>query len=851
MKFSVEKEIFEKFPQVRVGALVILGMSNQTGQDEMARLLADEEEKKAKKYADLDLKELPQVSSWQEIYQAFGSKPKEYRSSIEALLRRVQSGKKLPNINPLVDLYNYVSLKHLLPVGAEDLDKVKGEIVLGFAQGTESGKYLGSEEMTTAEEGEVIYKDNLGFICRRWNWREGDRTKITEQTRNVVVVLEATGAVTDDELAKAMGEIEDLVREYLGGKIETKILKPNDSSWEVDFGTGKKLSDVELETPKEGKQAEKKAEPLAVKKSLHKLVNKEGLAVQIVQSLYKAVIEVVGKSLRLEDLVLEHPSLPEHGDYATNVALKIHHPDFPNPVDLANKIVSVWRLSGLPAYAGKIDVIKPGFINLWLSDEALISQTVEVLKKKEKYGSSILGKGKTVVVDYSAPNIAKPFGVGHLRSTDIGQAIYNFYHFLGFKTIGDNHLGDWGTQFGKLVYQIEQKMKNEKLKLKDLTVEKLEKLYVDFHKKAETHPEMEDEARAWFKRLEDGDKAAKLIWQKCIEVSLKEFERIYKLLDVKIDYAYGESFYEDKMPQVIDESRKKKLAVESQGALVIPIPVLTVPVILLKSDGATTYETRELATIKFRQNQWHPDLIIWEVGADQKLHFQKCFAAAQMLRYGQKEQFVHVAHGLIRWVDGKFSTREGKTIHLEEVLDEAIKRAEKVIKKSETGRGLSAGVIKKVAKAVGIGAVKYTDLKQNPQTDIVFDWDRIFTLEGDSGPYLQYTYARCRSVLKKSKYTVYSFKFAPDSLQIEERELLRLIYRFPEIVIKAAETFSPNLVSAYLFDLAQKYNLLYNRLPILKGEGESRQLRLILTCAVAQILRNGLGLLGIEAVERM
>ncbi len=551
-------------------------------------------------------------------------------------------------------------------------------------------------------------------------------------------------------------------------------------------------------------------------------------------------------------IVLEHPASLDFGDYSTNIALIAAKLQGKPPQSLAKEIVQTWQAIGFPDFVEKIEVADPGFINIWLKIDSLSKKLNEVLEAKEKYGSSKLGIGQTLVIDYSAPNIAKPFGIGHLRSTNIGQALYNLFSFTGWKVIGDNHLGDWGTQFGNLIVQI-KKAEREGLSLKELTVADLEKLYVQFHKEAIEHPELEEEARAWFKRLEDGDEEARRIWQACIEISLKEFNRIYELLGVKIDYAYGESFYLDKMGAVLEDCQKKGLLKKSQGAQVVEIPGMKVPAMLVKSDGATTYLLRDLATIKFRKETWQPDLYLYEVGADQALHFSQVFAVASLLSYGQKDQFVHVAHGLIRWPTGKFSTRRGLTIHLEEVLNEAISRAKEIMKKAGVTKDLSAEEQAEVAQAVGIGGIKYNDLKQNPRTDIVFDWGQILTLSGNSGPYLQYTFARTQSIIRKSQIPSTKFqinpKFQVSNLSNEEQVLLRTFYKFPEAVIEATKTYSPNLLCNFLFDLAQKFNLFYDKERIIGSENES--FRLQLTAVVGQILKNGLRLLGIEALERM
>jgi len=532
------------------------------------------------------------------------------------------------------------------------------------------------------------------------------------------------------------------------------------------------------------------------------------------------------------DPVVEHPAQESHGDYSTNAAMVLAKDLRKSPLEVAKEVSETVSSYQLPAVK-EVEAVKPGFVNFWLTGKALAEEVNEANRSKERYGSSESGTGKTVVIDYSAPNIAKRFGVGHLRSTVIGQALYNLYKFSGYEVIGDNHLGDWGTQFGALLRQI----KSSRFKVQNLSVGDLEKLYVDFHRKAAENPKLKEEAREWFLKLENGDPEARRIWRAVVDISRKEFDRIYRFLGVEFDRSYGESFYEDKMPAVIEEVRERGLSKESEGAEIIEFPSLP-PAILVKSDGATTYFTRDLATVKFRIQEWDPRAIVYEVGADQKLHFQQVFEAAKKLGWADGRKMVHVAHGLIRFERGKMSTRRGQAVKLEDVLEEAVVRAEKL-----TGQKGS------VAEAVGIGAVKYFDLSHQPQTDIIFDWEKMFLLEGNSAPYLQYTYARAISVLRKSK-TENPPLIVDPSAGDEELPLLRYIYRFPEAMEEALNAHSPNLLCNYLFDLAQRFNRFYAAAPIIKAE-ENRELRLALTGAAAQVLKNGLALLGIEAPERL
>ena len=560
------------------------------------------------------------------------------------------------------------------------------------------------------------------------------------------------------------------------------------------------------------------------------------------QGIERAQNEKKIMEFEIPEILFEHPAQENFGDYSCSIAMKLAKTIKTNPMEIAKIIVDYLPKNN--DFIKKIEIISPGFINFFLSEQFLVEEINKIIIQGDKYGSSDIGKNKTIIIDYSSPNIAKSFGIGHLRSTIIGQAIYNIYKFLGWKCIGDNYLGDWGTQFGKLIYQI----KKDKILLKDLTIEKLEKLYVKFHKNAEKNPDIEQGARDWFKKLEQGDKEAKEIWQTCIDISLKEFEKIYKFLDIKIDYCLGESFYLEMSQKIINEAKNKKIATKSQGALIIKYPKDELPpAMLLKSDNATTYFTRNLAQAKYRLEKYNPDLIAYEIGSDQTLFLKQLFSAVELFGWAKKEKFVHIAHGLVRWKDKKFSTRKGDTIHLEEVLNQAIVRAKKIIKNKD----LLKLEKQTIAEKVGIGAVKYNDLSQHHNLDIIFDWDKILNLKGNSGPYLQYTFTRCESVLEKAKFEKIKHIKIIEFNQ-EEEAILRTIYKFPEVIEKSAKSFSPNLICNYVFDLAQKYNTFYDKHKIIKADTlEQKEFRISLTMATSQIIKNSLNLLGISTLKKM
>ncbi|MCW1949641.1 MAG: arginine--tRNA ligase [Candidatus Shapirobacteria bacterium] len=577
------------------------------------------------------------------------------------------------------------------------------------------------------------------------------------------------------------------------------------------------------------------------------------IAEDLKQIILKAV-ETSGFKVDKEKIKLEHPSDINFGDYSTNIAMVLAKEDGKNPRELANEII---KNIGNSELIDKVEVAGTGFINFYLKPEVMIEEAetinyeVEFRNKLSEYG-----KNKTMVIDYSAPNIAKPFGIGHLRSTDIGQAIYNLYKILGWNCIGDNHIGDWGTQYGKLTAAIIRAKNGDKrfqigdnFELEKMTIADLEKLYVTFHKEAEVDESLIDEGRDWFAKLENGDKEAREIWQKCIDISLLEFEKVYQMLGVHIDFIHGESFYEDMLPGIMKEIEGKGITKKSEGATIVELPEMP-PAMLRKSNETTTYFTRDMATIKYRIENWNPDLIVYEVGVDQQLHFRQVFETAKLMGWWPKNGMIHVAHGLIRWPTGKFSTRKGDTIHLSDVIEKATEEAEKIAEKSSVNKDLTATEKGKMIKAVALGAIKFSDLAADPRKDVIFDWDKIMSLDGDSGPYLQYTYARCKSVLNKTAIREQkNIETLPEDVNEDEVALIREFYKFEEKIIEAAERFSPAVIAEYILGVARKYNEFYAKNRIIDQKEEV--FRVFLTKTTASVIETGLDLLGIETVEKM
>jgi arginyl-tRNA synthetase len=598
---------------------------------------------------------------------------------------------------------------------------------------------------------------------------------------------------------------------------------------------------------------------------------------EIREAIQKALASM---EISVESISIDYPADPEHGDYATNVALVAAKKVGKNPRALAEEIIQKMQNSEL---FDRLEVAGPGFINMWIKNEKF-AKVIDLLRYDKTFFDSLakIGSGKKVIVEYSSPNIAKPFTIGHLRSTIIGDASANLLKAVGYEVFRDNHIGDWGTQFGKQIYAIKEWGDEKKIEKSEQPVKDLVALYVKFHDEAEKDPSLEDKAREWFKKLEDGDQEARNLWGDCIKWSWKEFNAIYKQLGVSFTEndgrGYGEAFFEDKMQPILKELKEKNLLQEGkEGAKIVEFPEETkLPqLMILKKDGATLYSTRDLATDKFRIEQYGKDItIINEVGIEQSLYFQQLYKLEEMLGWFKKEQRVHVKHGHYRFKEGKMSTRKGNVIWLEDVLKEALDRASKLqniefAKDLKKIREVGDNVINKksgaagkiqikineeidLIPAIGIGALKWNDLKRDSKQDINFDWDEILNMQGNSGPYMQYAYVRTRSVLEKAGKFNTNFHLAEDfKLKEEERELLRLLIRFPDIVAEAAQRYAPHLVCTYLFDLAQAFNLFYQKLPILKAEAEERDVRLHMTESTGVVLKCGLDLLGIHAPQKM
>lgn len=489
-----------------------------------------------------------------------------------------------------------------------------------------------------------------------------------------------------------------------------------------------------------------------------------------------------------------------------------------------------------------------GYLNFFFNRTKFTAAVVsEIAEKGEKYGSSDMGEGKTVLVEFSSPNIAKPFHIGHLFSTAVGNSVEKIYKHLGYNTVKINHLGDWGTQFGKLICAYKRWGVREVIE-KD-PINELLKIYVKFHDEVEKEPSLDDEARSYFKKLEDGDEETTALWQYFRDISLVEFKRVYDMLNISFDSYAGESFYSDKMQEVVDLLDEKNLLTDSDNAKVVTLDEKNMPpCIIVKSDGATIYATRDLAAAIYRHRTYNFYKNIYVVGTPQALHFNQIFSVLDKMGYDWAKNCEHVGFGLVKFADKKLSTRHGDVVFLEDVLNESIEKTGEIIAANSPDMENKD----EVAKKIGIGAILYTFLKNSRERDIVFSWDDMLDFEGESAPYVQYSYARAKSILRRSE-TDYS---SPDYSLVtsdDEYALVSLLAGFGDAVKDAADKNEPFFINRYVTSLARAFNKFYNSYPILKSDvdEETRKARLALVANTAQVIKTALGLLGIETVESM
>lgn len=542
--------------------------------------------------------------------------------------------------------------------------------------------------------------------------------------------------------------------------------------------------------------------------------------------------------------LIETPPDEKLGDFALpcfSFAKMLHK----NPQIIAERLREVLQGEKQELGIESVEVVN-GYLNIFMNRTAYVKYCLDKIMKVD-FGIVKMGSGKTVCMDYSSPNIAKNFHVGHLRTTVIGNSLYKIYEKLGYQVVRINHLGDWGTQFGKLIVAYKKWSDEDSVTVKG--IEELLRIYVKFNQEVENNPELMDEARSWFIKMEENDEEAIRIWTWFKEISLLEFTRVYKLLGVSFDSFTGESFYRDKVPALVEELKTKNLLMESQGANVIDLSEYDMPPCLItKSDGGSIYHSRDIAAVLFRKETYHFEKCLYVTGLEQSLHFKQVFKAIEVMGYEWAQDLIHVPYGLVSLKGEKLSTRSGNIIYAEDILNEAIERARNLIQ----SKNPDLPDKEEVAKKVGVGAIIFHDLFNQRIKNVDFSWEDVLSFEGTTGPYVQYTYARAKSILKKNKSVIIpeivDFSVLDDDISYM---LIKALSGYEEAILKAAQRYEPSIIARYLISVASTFNKFYHECPILQADEKTKQVRLVLVDLTQSIIKDACSLLGMECPEEM
>lgn len=549
------------------------------------------------------------------------------------------------------------------------------------------------------------------------------------------------------------------------------------------------------------------------------------------------------KNSVLEKITVEDPRDIGHGDYASPLAFGLAKMTGKHPEMLAKEIVSHFPADHR---VGSVEFAKPGYINLRLKT-SFLEECLKELESGFQVERAENVRTEPVIIEYSSTNAAKPMGVHHLITTILGDSLANLFEFMGYETIRINHLGDWGTQFGKLIYAVEEW--GDKSEIARHPNEEFMRLYVKFNELAEKDPTLDDKARNIFKELEEGDELRLAMWEWIVMESTKDLERQLARLGIHFTHIMGESFYRKMSEEVIEDGLKKKIFVEGEnGALIFDMGEDQTPALIRKGDGTTLYLTRDVATVKYRVDTWHPSAILYVVDHAQSLHFKQDFAVSKALDYARGTDLEHISFGRMRFKDRSMSSRKGNVVIMEELLDTAEKRA--ALLAAEKGTDMPRADLKKMSEIVGTSSVKYAILSQERNKDIIFDWGKIITLEGNSAAYLLYTYARAHSIIEKTGPAI--LKDMPKLTLEVEMAMVRQMIKFPEVLEKSLEERKPHMISGFLYDLCQNFNRFYNSAPVITAKTDlERRTRLGIIQAFLHEMKTGLTILGIPVLEKM
>ncbi len=823
MKIKLSRQVTQVIPGINYRILLINSLDNQKKASSVSQLLRG-----VSVVTKNDLRKTEVKNALQDLINRGQDNEDALLETylLAQKIKKIQNNKDLEGRDNLSNLLNFISLKYLLPLYALDLDQQDGDYEIDFYQ-PKKGKKAPDFEFSKDTKIIALLIPNLHFFDE-------------EQFNNL------------------FEDIDSQISKYCLCEV-ANVFSVDAENPLVDLGY-----QSELEIEKNGVQ-----EPVinAPKPTAHEVTLKDKLQQAVIDA-----VNALSRDITLEEeaeltslVQIEEPADPNHGEYSTSAAMKLAKIFQKSPQEIAEQIKS--NISGIDEIES-IEIVGPGFINFHIKIDHFITALDSQLAKGDAYGQSDLGAGKRVMIEFGSLNIAKPFGAHHLLTTIIGQTLVNLHRAAGFNVISADFPGDWGTQFGKLIYAY--KTWGDKATVEAEPMKELLKLYIKFHDEAENDTTLIDKGREEFKKLEQGDHENMELWKWMSEISTKDIEKIYAVFDAKHDIHYPESKYLESCQQLLQEGKDKGIFTPGEGgAFIADLGEEGLsPLLVQKSDGSTVYVTRDLASIRERLHDY-PDLfkMIYVVDTAQSLHFKQLFAVAQKM--GMKANFEHVPYGRMSFADASMSTRKGNIVLAEEIIEEAKKKAAALI--AEKSTDLSEEERAKVAEGVAIGAIKYAMIGHAPETDYVFDWNKILNFEGDSAPYLQYSLARAKSILRKAQDykpaeptdQIDLFSMTEESKALEEdaiqpfekdaeKRLLKLLSKLPDRLEAAATGNKPNLLTSYLIQIAQTFNSFYQSVPVVKTQRQDlRDARIKLVKATTQVIKNGLNILGIATFERM
>ncbi len=873
MKFKINPKLFEKYPSLFEAVVVLKDIDNTVKGNDILNILRNEESKIKSELKNKDLGDIPQIAAWRKAFRDFGSDPKSYAASVDALLRRVQKGQKLPDISPLVNLYNYCSIKNKLPFGGEDFSGVVGDMELKYCEGNEKFTPILKKENKPPDKGEIAWVDDAGVTCRKWNWHQCDRTKITEDTKEGYFIIDGIEPTTKEEVKKAAEEFISLAEKHFGAKGEIYWLDKENPEVKVDIETISSQTVKQL-TVKQ-KQKKKKLDYNNWPIPFSDFDNSDSPKYQIREIIHKALMKLgYDQHIKKDDIEVMKPPQEEFGDYSTNVAMILAKHIHKKPDFIAKEILG--EINQVDQY----DQIDPagGFINFKISTKHLTDEIQKILNEKDSYGRAKPKKEFRLIVEFGQPNTHKMPHIGHLFSFVIGESISRITGHLGFDVFRANYQGDVGPQVAKCLWAYLK----EKPETPDSYREKamlLQKLYQEGATAYKEDKSAKEEIDTINRKIYDKDPEITKIYKKTREWSIKFYKEFEQMLGVSYDRYYYESETAEPGKQIVEDNIGKVFK-KSKGAVIFEGSKYGLhDRVFITKKGTPTYEAKDMALQPIKYKEWPFDFMVIMTAHEQNEYFNVVFKAIEELDSKFKGKLTHLGFGMVQLKSGKISSRLGNIITGVDLADQAISEVEKILKDR---KNLAKDEKKEIAEKVGIGAIKYSFLKGNPLQDSVFDFKESISFEGNSGPYLQYTYARAKSIIQQSAIshqpsdndscnsTIQQFSANGDlsfgmdwsasggnnlkdlTLNSEEISLLRTLCKFSEVVRDAGINLAPNLLCNYLFDLAQRFNLFYKKHPVLKAQNsELKAQRLAITKATAQVLKNGLNLLGIEVLEKM